>query len=146
MLQVPENGRSGAGGVHINTTVLQRRVKGPSARPWASLPLSPQALPHSSVQRCHMGSLKSVLTVEAFILMSSGVSDSLDPTDWSPPGSSVHGILQASTLERAAMPASRAPSRPGHQTCVSCIGRWILSRCAPVAGKGYNSGFLPRES
>ena len=30
-----------------------------------------------------------------------------DPVDCSPPGSSVHGILQARTLERVGMPASR---------------------------------------
>ena len=29
-----------------------------------------------------------------------------DPTDYSPPGSSVHGILQARILEWVAMPAS----------------------------------------
>ena len=35
-----------------------------------------------------------------------------DPTDHSPPGSSVQGILQARMLERAAMPFSRGSSRP----------------------------------
>ena len=36
-----------------------------------------------------------------------------DPTDCSPPGSSAHGILRASLLERVAVPSSRGPSRPG---------------------------------
>ena len=36
-----------------------------------------------------------------------------DPMDQSPPGSSVHGILQARTLEWVAMPSSRGPSDPG---------------------------------
>ena len=49
-----------------------------------------------------------------------------DPMDCSPPGSSVHGILQASILERVAMPSSKRSSRPRDQTHVSCIGRWIL--------------------
>ena len=35
-----------------------------------------------------------------------------DPTDCSPPGSSVHGILQAGTLEWVAMPSSRGSSQP----------------------------------
>ena len=39
-----------------------------------------------------------------------------DPTDCSPPGSSVHGILQ----EWAAMPASRGSSQPREHTRVSC--------------------------
>ena len=34
------------------------------------------------------------------------------PTDCSPPGSSVHGMLQARTLEWAVMPSSRGSSRP----------------------------------
>ena len=33
-----------------------------------------------------------------------------DPMDCSPPGSSVHGILQARTLEWVAMPSSRGSS------------------------------------
>ena len=35
-----------------------------------------------------------------------------DPMDCSPPGSSVHGILQARTLEWVAMPSFRGSSRP----------------------------------
>ena len=38
------------------------------------------------------------------------------PTDCSPPGSSVHGILQARTLEWVAMPSSTGSSRPRAQT------------------------------
>ena len=41
--------------------------------------------------------------------------------DCSPPGSSVHGILQARKLEWAAMPFSRGSSRPRYQTHVSGI-------------------------
>ena len=35
-----------------------------------------------------------------------------DPMDCSPPGSSVHGILQARMLEWVAMPSSRGSSQP----------------------------------
>ena len=41
--------------------------------------------------------------------------------DCGPPGSSVHGILQARTLEWDAMPTSRRSSRPRNWTCISCI-------------------------
>ena len=34
------------------------------------------------------------------------------PMDWSPPGSSVHGILQTRMLEWVASPFSRGSSRP----------------------------------
>ena len=35
-----------------------------------------------------------------------------DPMDWGPPGSSVHGILQARVLEWVVMPSSRRSSQP----------------------------------
>ena len=51
-------------------------------------------------------------------------------TPWTvAPGSSVHGILQARTLQWVAMPSSRGSSQPRDQThisCVSCIGRQVL--------------------
>ena len=49
--------------------------------------------------------------------------------DYTPPGSSVQGILQARTLGCIAIPSSRGSSRPRDQThisCVSCISRQIL--------------------
>ena len=42
-----------------------------------------------------------------------------DPMDCSPPGSSVHGILQARTLEWVTMPFSRGSSPPRDWTLVS---------------------------
>ena len=39
-----------------------------------------------------------------------------DPRDWSPPGSSVHGILQARILQWVATPSSRESSQPRDQT------------------------------
>ena len=48
--------------------------------------------------------------------------------DYSPPGSSVHGILQARILEWVAMPSSRGSSQSRnltHTSSVSCIGRWV---------------------
>ena len=49
-----------------------------------------------------------------------------NPRDCSPPGSAVHGILQAGILEWVAIPFSRGSSWPRDQTrffCVFCIGR-----------------------
>ena len=42
-----------------------------------------------------------------------------NPMDCSPPGSSVHGILQIRILEWVAMPSSMGSSRP-KRTCISC--------------------------
>ena len=44
-----------------------------------------------------------------------------DPMDWSPPGSSVHGIFQARMLEWVAISFSGRSSRPRDWTWVSCI-------------------------
>ena len=43
-----------------------------------------------------------------------------DPVDCSPPGFSVHGILQAKILERVAMPSSRGSSRPRPRFFPNC--------------------------
>ena len=54
-----------------------------------------------------------------------------DPMDCSPPGSSVHGILQARILEWVTMPFSRGSSQPKDRThvfCSSCIaGRFFTA-------------------
>ena len=50
-----------------------------------------------------------------------------DPTDCSPPGSSVHGILQARILEWVTFPFFGGSSWPRDQTQVSCIaGRFFI--------------------
>ena len=57
-----------------------------------------------------------------------------DPMDCSPPGSSVHGILQSRVPEWAAMPSSRRSSQPRDWTRVSyisCIGRRVFTTGTP---------------
>ena len=52
-----------------------------------------------------------------------------DPMDYSPPGSSVHVILQARILEWVAISYSRTSSQARDQTqvsCISCAGSQIL--------------------
>ena len=65
-----------------------------------------------------------------------------DPMDYSPPGSSVHGILQARIVEWVAMPSSRGPSPPRDPTHVSCgscnAGRFFT---AEPPGKPQPKGF-----
>ena len=67
--------------------------------------------------------------------------------DSSPPGSSVHGILQARVLQWVALSFSRASSRPRDRTCSSCTGRCILCRWAtweaPCLVLGVTRDFLP---
>ena len=58
--------------------------------------------------------------LHAMTLSRSVVSDSCDLIDCSPPGSSVHGILQARILEWVAISFPRGSSQPRNQTRVSC--------------------------
>ena len=53
------------------------------------------------------------------------MSDSCDPMNQSLPGSSVHGISQASKLERVAISLFRGSSWLRDQISISCIGRLL---------------------
>ena len=59
---------------------------------------------------------------------------SLQPIDCSPPGSSVHGILQARILECVAIPFSRGSSQLRDQTWICCtaVTLVILFRLQPL--------------
>ena len=63
--------------------------------------------------------------------------------DCSPPGSSVHGILQARTREWVAVPSSRGSSRPRDGTCIFCVGRRILPAEPPGSPCSLDTGFSP---
>ena len=68
-----------------------------------------------------MGSKKilKVLVTQSYLTL-------CNPMDYSPPGSSVHGILQERVLEWVAIAFSRGSSRPMDQTQVSCTaGRFF---------------------
>ena len=62
-------------------------------------------------------------------------SDSLGPKDCSPPGSSVHGILQVGILEWVTMLSPMGSSRPRDRTHVSCI-----------AGKFFTTALLGKPT
>ena len=59
-----------------------------------------------------------------------------DPVDCSPPGSSVHGILQARILECVAFPFSRGSSRPRDQAHVSCMSPALPLESLPAEPRG----------
>ena len=70
--------------------------------------------------------------------------------DYSPPGSSVHGILQARILEWLAIPSSRESSWPRNQTCISyisCTGWWVLYHFSSVqfSRSVVSDSLRPRE-
>ena len=64
-----------------------------------------------------------------FVLITKSCLLFCDLMDWSPPGSFVHGLLQARILGWFAISFSRGSSWPKdwtHVSCISCIGKWIL--------------------
>ena len=54
-----------------------------------------------------------------------------DPVDFSPPGSSVHGILQERILKWVVISSSRRSSQPRNRTCVSCIADRLFTTEPP---------------
>ena len=62
--------------------------------------------------------------------------NSLQPYDCSPPGFSVHGILQARILEWVAMPSFRLSSRPRNWTHISV---------SPALAGGFFTTSVPRQ-
>ena len=67
------------------------------------------------------------LVKEKELLVAQSCLTLCNPTDCSPPGSSVHGISRARILEWVAMPSSKGSSWPRDQTRVPCIvGRFLI--------------------
>ena len=94
--------------------------------------------------------------VEPWIQKESEIAQSCltvcDPVDCSPPGSSVHGILQARILEWVAISFSRGSSQPRDRTRVSRIAgrRFILWATREAEYRGpveylFNKPWMPSQ-
>ena len=59
-----------------------------------------------------------------------------NPMEYSPPGSSVHGIVQARIPQWVAISFSRGASRPRDQTHVSCTAGRFFTICLPSEPPG----------
>ena len=98
------------------------------------------------LSRLRRGRLSRPLQEESFVvvvLVSQSCPSLWDPTDCSPPGSSVHGILQARILEWVAIPFSRESSLPRDGTWVSCIaGRFFIVWTTRDAGRALQTEML----
>ena len=109
----------------------------------AHLPLcKPQGFrgcPRPTLPVLYWRSRKAQLTAHLFILMKPCEKSEVkvlvarlclafwDPMGRSPPGSSVHGILQARTLEWVAMPSSRGSSQLKDRTWDFCIAGGLFT-------------------
>ena len=74
------------------------------------------------------------------------MSDSLQPVNCSPPGPSVHGILQARILEWVAISFSRGSSRPRNRTQVSHIAGRPFNLCAAREALKYKNTVSQKTS
>ena len=68
------------------------------------------------------------------------MSDSLNPMNCSPPGSSAQGILQARILEWVAISYSRGSFRLTDRTRVSCIAGGFFTIC--TIGEAQNDVYI----
>ena len=87
--------------------------------PWSLNRYVVQNLPTDSHYVCMCSVAQSCLTL-------------CNPMNYTPPGSSAHGIFQARILEQAVISYSRESSQPGDQTRISrvfCISTQILYNC-----------------
>ena len=93
-----------------------------------SLHITIKEKPSSHKERSHMLQLRPNTAKKMWECLLSHFSHVrlCDAMDCSPPGSSVHGILQARMVEWVAMPSSSGSSQPGCQTRISQItGRFF---------------------
>ena len=115
-------------GGKILTDSLDLASSTPSNRSVISEPFSSSELLDSTL--VPGGHTKSPIPLCACVLSRfSGTWLVCNPTDRSPPGSPVHGILQTGILEWVSISSVGASSWPRDQTCVSYIswtGRWVL--------------------
>ena len=72
-------------------------------------------------QLAPQASTLSLMKAKVKMLVAQSCPTLCDPMDSSPPGSSVHGVLQARILEWVAIFFSRGSFQPRDQTWVSCI-------------------------
>ena len=93
---------------------------------WVSVPVMSQG--HNSMATFHRFPLYSHCSALCCAKSLQSCLTLCDSTDCSPPGFSVHGILQARMLEWVPLPSSRGSSRPRIEPVshVSCIGRRVL--------------------
>ena len=113
-------GKNTGVGCHFLLQCMKVKVKWLSrvlllATPWT---VAHQAPPSMGFSRQEYW---SVVPLPSLVLSHQTCPTLCDPMDCNPPGSSVHGILQAGILEWVAMPSPRGSSQLKDQTEVSCI-------------------------
>ena len=114
-----------------------------SIHKWTKFPILPMCLillgPHGS-HWCLKHANLILSWFRCAVLGQSVLSDSCDPMNCSPPGSSVHGIFQTRILEWVAMSSSRKSSQPRNWSWVSEVEALTLR---PPDAKSWVIGIDP---
>ena len=114
--------------LHARLTILVQFLTHPEGlRYWSSCYQKPSDLFHKNLQ--YWRSFFPYLGKRWWWFSCQVMSNSCDPIDYGPPGSSVHGILQARILEWVALTFSRGSSLPSdwiQVSYISCIGWQVL--------------------
>ena len=88
---------------------------------------TPISVPCTASGPIQTASGASALSIKVKVLVAQLCLTPCNPMDYSPPGSSVHGIIQVRILDWAAIPFSRRSSQPTDRTWVSWIaGRFFI--------------------
>ena len=99
-------------------------------------------MPGTSLNCYHVFHTSLLWTACLVMLVSQSCLTLCDPMDCSPPGSSVHGIIQARILQWVAMPFSRRSSEPRDWTPVSSIaGRFFTVLATREAQDSLEAGY-----
>ena len=109
-------------GMSTHSSILAWRVQ------WTEEPGRPQSTGSHRVGHDWATNIHSCIYMCVCIVTQMSNCPTLcNPVNYSPPGSSVHGIHQARILKWEVMPFSRGSSQPRDQTLVSCIaGRFSI--------------------
>ena len=115
---------------HILYSVYNLNKQGDNIQPWhTSFPVLFHMLCNSKLDielwNYWIVFRKNNLMIKCCCLVAQSCLTLCDPMDYSPPGSSVHGISQARILEWVAISFSRVSFWPRDGSCVSCTGRRI---------------------
>ena len=119
-------------GMATHSSILAWRI------PWTEEPGGLQSMWLQSWTGLNRFSMHAQL-LYIVVLVSQSCPSLRDPVDCSPPGSSVHGILQARMLEWFAIPFSRGYSQCRDRTWISCIADIRLaghSKCCCASKQG----------
>ena len=93
--------------------------------------------PYSWFTLLYSRSQHNIVKQVCFCLVAKPRPTLCNPMDSSPPDSSVRGILQATILERMALSFSKGSSQLRDWTCVSCVGRRLLTTEPPGNQRNY---------